>query len=84
VWEPAWRAGELDIVLADGEFVDCGTPRDYLRANLLANGGTSVIGEGAVVEGALERVVVWPGGRVGPQESLHDCIRVGADLTVDA
>jgi N-acetyl-alpha-D-muramate 1-phosphate uridylyltransferase len=84
VWQPAWGRGELEVVEVRGEFVDCGTPRDYLRANLLASGGASVVGQGATVLGALERVVVWPGGHVGPDEALHDCIRIGAELTVDA
>jgi CTP:molybdopterin cytidylyltransferase MocA len=41
-------------------FVDCGTPSDYLRANLHASGGANVVGAGAVVEGSIERCVVWP------------------------
>jgi len=84
VWKPAWDSGDLELVMTGGEFVDCGTPADYLRANMLASGGRSVVGEGAIVEGRLERVVVWPGGVVRADEQLADCIRVGADLTVDA
>ena len=84
VWKPAWDSNDLELVMTSGEFVDCGTPADYLRANMLASGGLSVIGEGAVVEGHLERVVVWPGGVVRADERLVDCIRVGSDLTVDA
>jgi NDP-sugar pyrophosphorylase family protein len=84
VWVPAWKRGELEIVLTDGEFVDCGTAHDYLRANLLSSHGESVIGPGAVIEGSIERVVVWDDGWVGPDETLRDCIRVGRDLTVDA
>ena len=84
VWQPAWLRGELEIVEATFPCIDCGTPRDYLRANLLASGGASVIGPRAVVEGELERVVVWPDARVGPDEQLRDCIRIGADLTIDA
>lgn len=84
VWRPAEVRGELEIVLADGDFVDCGSPADYLRANLIASGGISVVGQGAVVEGRIDRVVVWPGAHVGPDEVLHDCIRAGTDLTVSA
>ncbi len=83
-WRPALERGELDFVMALGEVVDCGTPREYLRANMIASGGASVVGPGAVVRGRLDRAVVWPGGFVGPDESLHDCIRVGRALTVDA
>ena len=84
VWRPAWDVDRLETVEAVGAVVDCGTPADYLRANLLASGGVSVVGEGAVVEGRLDRCVVWPGARVGPDESLHECIRAGTDVTVDA
>lgn len=84
VWRPVWEKGELEFVMASGEFADCGTPRDYLRANLIASGGVSVLGPGAEVHGRIDRCVVWPGGVVAEGEVLHDCIRVGSDLTVDA
>lgn len=84
IWKPAFDRGEIDFVLTSGDFVDCGTPADYLHANLIASGGRSVIGPGAVVEGEVLRSVVWSNGRVGPDELLTDCIRVGADLTVEA
>jgi NDP-sugar pyrophosphorylase family protein len=84
VWMPAWQRGELEFVMADGQFVDCGTPRDYLRANMIASRGESVVGRGAVVRGSLDRVVVWPGGHVRPDEQLSECIRIGSDVTVDA
>ena len=84
VWQPAWLRGDLEIVPAQGVVVDCGTPHDYLAANLIASGGRSVVGPGADVRGRLERAVVWPGGHVGAGEVLVDCIRVGRDVTVDA
>ena len=44
LYEVRWRAaaarGELELVDHDGPFVDCGTPADYLAANLLASGGS--------------------------------------------
>jgi NDP-sugar pyrophosphorylase family protein len=87
LYEVCWRAleaaGELDFCLASGRFIDCGTPADYLAANLAVSGGQSVVGEGAVVEGELLRSVVWPGGVVRKSERLVDAIRVGAELTVD-
>lgn len=83
IWKPAFDAGRMEFAITRGEFVDCGNPADYLQANLIASGGDSVIGAGATVEGTLERAVVWPGGLVGPDEALTDCIRIGADLTVD-
>jgi NDP-sugar pyrophosphorylase family protein len=36
VWRPAEAAGELELIRYDGSYLDTGTPRDYLAANLLA------------------------------------------------
>ncbi len=82
-WGERHAAGTLDLVAHHGPFVDCGTPADYLAANLAASGGRSVVGPGAVVgDGAvLERSVVWPGSVVAAGEHLVDAIRA-ADLTV--
>jgi N-acetyl-alpha-D-muramate 1-phosphate uridylyltransferase len=83
-WGAAERAGRLELVPLEGSFVDCGTPADYLRANLLASNGHTVVGEGAVVLGRAERCVLWPGARVEAQESLTDAIRTASGLTVQA
>jgi GTP:adenosylcobinamide-phosphate guanylyltransferase len=88
LWRDAAARGELDLVVA-GDLValDCGTPADYLAANLHASGGASVVGEGAVVRGRIERCVVWDGAYVGPDENLRDTIRAGTrdhPLTVAA
>jgi NDP-sugar pyrophosphorylase family protein len=98
-WRPAERQGRLEVVEYRGTYLDTGTPRDYLRANLHAvhernliaedavvTGDVvgSVVGRGAVVAGRVTRSVVWPGGRVGEGETLRDAIRVGRDLTVAA
>ncbi len=79
LWGVAWARGELDLVTHHGPFVDCGTPADYLAANLLASGGASVIGAGAIVDptARVDRSVVWPGAAVGPRERLVDAIRAG-------
>jgi MurNAc alpha-1-phosphate uridylyltransferase len=82
LYEAVWRDADPELVSWDGEFVDCGTVRDYLAANMLASGGAPVVGAGAVVEGTLVRSVVWDGGVVRPGEHLVDCVRVGVDLTV--
>lgn len=82
LWGAEHAAGRLDLVEHTGAFVDCGTPADYLAANLAASGGASVVGAGAVVEGELVRSVVWPGGVVRAGERLVDAIRVGTSLTV--
>lgn len=88
LWEASWRRrlddGTLDVVTASGRMIDCGTPADYLAANLAASGGVSVVGAGAVVEGELVRSVVWPEGVVRRGEVLVDAIRVGESLTVRA
>lgn len=83
VWKPAFDRGELEFVPVRGEVVDCGTPADYLRANLLANDGRSVVGEGAVVEGELIDSVVWPGCTVAAGEALRESVRSDGGLTVD-
>ncbi|MDQ4132044.1 MAG: sugar phosphate nucleotidyltransferase [Actinomycetota bacterium] len=83
-WSRAWTEGRLELVPRSGPFFDCGTPPDYLAANLAASGGRSVIGEGARVDGEVVRSVVWPGGVVHRDEHLVECIRVGDALTVAA
>jgi N-acetyl-alpha-D-muramate 1-phosphate uridylyltransferase len=99
VWRPAEAEGALEVVPFAGTFLDTGTPRDYLAANLHAAGGGSliaadaavtgpveqaVVGAGALVAGGLTRAVVWPGGHVAAGEHLVDTIRVGRNLTVSA
>ncbi|HVF20844.1 MAG TPA: sugar phosphate nucleotidyltransferase [Mycobacteriales bacterium] len=84
LYEALWSKVDVELVPVEGAFFDCGTPSDYLAANLHASGGHSVVGAGAVVEGELVRSVVWPGGVVRADERLVESIRVGADLTVEA
>ena len=81
-WKALSAAGRLDLTTSTQPFFDCGTPGEYLAANLAASGGSSVIGPGATVRGEVVRSVVWPGGTVGAGERLVDSIRVGADLTL--
>jgi CTP:molybdopterin cytidylyltransferase MocA len=82
VWVPAWKAGTLETVELRGTAIDCGTPSDYLRANLHASGGESVIGAGAVIEGSVTRCVVWPGARVERDEVLVETIRTPRSTVV--
>lgn len=86
LYEASWRAADLDgrveVVAHDGPFVDCGTPAQYLEANLLASGGDSVVEPGARVEGTIEECVVWADAHVGPTESLRRAIRPAGSLTV--
>lgn len=91
LYEVLWRgeaaAGRLELVATTSTTIDCGTPADYLAANLHASGGRSVIGAGAVVEGTLDRCVVWDGAFVASTEHLERAVRAGtreAPVTVDA
>lgn len=81
-WRAAEAAGRLELVPLSSPFVDCGTPADYLAANLIASGGVTVVGAGAVVEGIAERCVLWPGAKVGSDEHLVAAIRTASGLTV--
>ena len=76
-----YAEGRLDVVESPRPAVDCGTPADYLRANMLASGGEPVVEPGAVVAGELERSVVWSGETVAEGERLVDAIR-GAGVTL--
>ena len=86
LYEASWRrlaaADRIDVVRWDGPCIDCGTPARYLAANLTASGGASVIGPGAVVEGTVERTVVWDNAEVLPGEHLVDAIRADGRTTV--
>ena len=84
VWRNAWERGRLELVDVTGPAIDCGTVAEYLRANLSANGGVSVVGAGCVVKGELRRSVVWDGCTVEPGECLTDTVRASASLTVRA
>jgi N-acetyl-alpha-D-muramate 1-phosphate uridylyltransferase len=79
LWQADAAAGALDLfgLSVSSVAIDCGTPADYLAANLHASGGRNVIGAGATVLGRLERSVVWDGAWVGPDESLTETIRAG-------
>lgn len=81
-WQALEHEGQLELVEASHEFIDCGTPRDYLAANLAASGGQSVVGDGAEVEGELVRSVVWPHARVLAGERLVEAIRAIDTVTV--
>lgn len=92
LWQGELEAGRLELVTlaeagAGDVAIDCGTPADYLAANLHASGGASAVDPSALVEGRLERCVVWDGAYVGPGEHLVDTIRAGtrdAPVTVHA
>lgn len=86
LYEMCWReresAGELELVPATSAVIDCGTPADYLAANLVVSGGRSVVGAGAGVEGQLVESVVWPGAQVAAGERLVRAIRLPDGRTI--
>jgi MurNAc alpha-1-phosphate uridylyltransferase len=88
LYEVVWNHAELDLVPVQATYIDCADPSAYLAANLMLSGGAAVVGDGAVVEGRVERSVVWPGSEVGPEEHLFEVIRArgrdGGPLTVPA
>jgi molybdopterin-guanine dinucleotide biosynthesis protein A len=88
LYEAVWRSAELDLVPVEARYVDCADPSSYLSANLMLSGGVSVVAPDAIVEGTIDRCVVWPGARVHAGESLVQVVRArdaeGRDLTVPA
>ena len=82
-WASLHEQGRIELLVDDLVHIDCGTPADYLDANMSASGGRSVLGAGAVVEGEVVRSVVWPGARVAPGERLVDSVRADG-MTVRA
>jgi N-acetyl-alpha-D-muramate 1-phosphate uridylyltransferase len=86
LWEVSWRyrlsEGRVEVVRWDGPWVDCGTPAQYLAANMAASGGAPVVGDGAEVRGRLDGSVVWAGARVRAGETLVHAIRADDYMTV--
>jgi NDP-sugar pyrophosphorylase family protein len=80
---PDWRDGAVDVVVREEPWIECGTPKGYLMANMLWSGGKSVIGPGARVLGEVERCIVWPGGTVEADERLFECLRIGRHITIE-
>lgn len=85
VWRHRHESGTLDVVRHDGSFVDCGTPSEYLEANLAAAAlaGGSIIDPTAVVApGSVGgRSVVGAGAVV--EGRVEDSV-VWPGMTVDA
>ncbi len=81
-WGALSEAGLVETLPLEGQLIDCGTPAGYLAANLAESDGRSVIGAGAVVDGAVTRSVVWPDAVVEAREDLVDAIRADHGTTV--
>ena len=86
LYDEVWKRAtdRRTLVHAPRPWFDCGTPADYIAANLEANDGESVIGDGALVQGEIRRSVVWPGATVKPGERLVGAIRLPDGTTVIA
>src|SRR3546814_20308312 len=82
LYEVSWRAAQserrMDVARLDTPFIDCGTPAQYLAANLAATAGKSAIGEGAEVDGKVEQCVVWPGAEVRQPGNVFRAITANA------
>lgn len=78
---PARAAGELRALPVQTEFLDVGTPADYLDVALRLAGQPegAAIEPGADVDPAaiLTHVSVWPGATVAAGATLHNCIVAG-------
>jgi NDP-sugar pyrophosphorylase family protein len=83
-WARAAQEGRLEVVELppDAVCIDCGTPLQYLEANMLWSGGKSVVGSGAIVEGEIDQCVIWPGAHVRADEHLRRAIRAHEHVTV--
>jgi NDP-sugar pyrophosphorylase family protein len=68
VWRDAFARAELEVVTHNGPFIDCGTPLDYLEANLTAAAthGSTIVGAGAVIEDGVDisGSVIGAGARI--------------------
>jgi len=71
VWRDAFARGELEVVDHDGPFVDCGTPLDYLEANLsaVALNGSTIVGAGATIASGVDisGSVIGAGARINAE-----------------
>jgi NDP-sugar pyrophosphorylase family protein len=84
------RPGSVRAFVTSGEFLDIGTPDDYLRTSLLlgTREGSSVHGQNARVHGSarVEESVLWDDVEVGEGVMLRQCVvtdgvRVPADTS---
>lgn len=85
VWRDAFQSGNLEFVRLTGRSFDCGTPAEFLTANLSAGNGSSVVAPDASVLGILDRSVVLAGASVAAGEHLVCAIRdrFGNTMTAD-
>ena len=75
LWKKAWEQGDLELIDYAGHAFDCGTPAEFITANLAAAGARTVIAADAAVTGAVDLSVVLAGATVGADERLVGAIR---------
>jgi mannose-1-phosphate guanylyltransferase len=73
------RPGSVRIHIASGEFLDIGTPDDYLRTSLLLSsregGGIATGANSRIDSGArIEESILWDDVQVGAGSMLRQCI----------
>ncbi|HEX6323425.1 MAG TPA: NDP-sugar synthase [Vicinamibacterales bacterium] len=87
LYRPLVKQGLVAAYRSDALFRDIGTPDDYLDTAFAVARDEGRLGgvieeAGAEYDGSarLDRVILWPGSRVGPDTSLTSCIVAGADV----
>lgn len=82
VWQRAAERGDLDFVVTGAPAFDCGTPAEFITANLHAARARSVLAPDAVIDGEVDLSVVLAGGRVAAGEHLIGAVRDRFGATV--
>jgi len=79
LYERVWRSmlDRLDLYQLDGRAFDCGTPEEFLAANLTVSGGRSVIHPTARPGGPVEDSVFLRGAKTPPGYAARAEIRDG-------
>ena len=79
----AERPGAVRGFCTNAQFLDIGTPRDYLAACLALSGGRTTVGRDTVIDptARVDASVVWDRARIGRGARLSRVV-VGDDVTV--
>jgi mannose-1-phosphate guanylyltransferase/MurNAc alpha-1-phosphate uridylyltransferase len=90
IWRPAQRAGRLELSPYEFRYLDTGTPRDYLAANLdcLPHDDGSLVAADALITGGVSCSVIGPrafvAGSVSRSVVLPDATVSAEEQLVDA
>jgi NDP-sugar pyrophosphorylase family protein len=87
LYRPLVKQGLVAAYRSDAVFRDIGRPDDYLDTAFAVARDEGRLGAVIEEDGAeyhasarLDRVILWPGSRVGAGASLTNCIVAGADV----